>query len=42
VPARQLGWMCECGVRLKQNEGQVECEACGAKYFVNDKQCKPL
>ncbi len=32
VPARQIGWVCECGQRL--DEG-LQC-ACGRKYVLND------
>ena len=30
VPAKQIGWVCECGNRLK---GKV-CEFCGNSYMV--------
>ena len=29
VPARRVGWMCKCGVRLDPN---LKCAACGAAY----------
>jgi UDP-2-acetamido-3-amino-2,3-dideoxy-glucuronate N-acetyltransferase len=29
-PARLTGWMCRCGVKLK--ERQKVCGACGSKY----------
>jgi UDP-2-acetamido-3-amino-2,3-dideoxy-glucuronate N-acetyltransferase len=29
VPARRIGWVCRCGVRLGDDRG---CPACGAKY----------
>ena len=32
VPARRVGWMCQCGVRLQPREGQAACSACGASY----------
>jgi len=35
VPARQIGWMCDCGVRLPidhQHAGRITCTACGAAY----------
>ena len=34
VPARRLGWVCACGVRLGAGLGAVTCEACGAGYLV--------
>lgn len=32
VPARQVGWMCRCGVRLEVTAGAAHCEACGRGY----------
>jgi UDP-2-acetamido-3-amino-2,3-dideoxy-glucuronate N-acetyltransferase len=32
VPARQVGWMCQCGVRLQVQDGRASCAACGAAY----------
>lgn len=32
VPARQVGWVCQCGVRLALNEHQGRCADCGAEY----------
>jgi UDP-2-acetamido-3-amino-2,3-dideoxy-glucuronate N-acetyltransferase len=32
VPARRVGWMCRCGVRLHPREGRVACAACGTSY----------
>lgn len=33
VPARQIGWMCQCGRRLNfQNQPTTQCSACGSKY----------
>ena len=31
VPARRIGWMCQCGVRLP-NAGAATCGACGTRY----------
>lgn len=31
VPAKQLGWMCQCGERLP-DEGTAVCGGCGASY----------
>jgi UDP-2-acetamido-3-amino-2,3-dideoxy-glucuronate N-acetyltransferase len=28
-PAKQIGWMCECGIRLGEN---LSCSVCGIKY----------
>ncbi|HXE56797.1 MAG TPA: acyltransferase [Gemmatimonadales bacterium] len=32
VPARRVGWMCQCGVRLELVDGAAACTACGARY----------
>ena len=32
VPARQHGWMCNCGVRLDFKSDAAQCAACGAEY----------
>jgi len=33
VPARQVGWMCRCGVRLSDGNDVVrQCKACGQRY----------
>lgn len=31
-PARRVGWMCRCGVRLADPSPSVQCKACGAQY----------
>ena len=31
-PARQVGWMCQCGERLKVAEGRARCARCGTAY----------
>jgi UDP-2-acetamido-3-amino-2,3-dideoxy-glucuronate N-acetyltransferase len=32
VPARRVGWMCQCGLRLNLRDGQATCGTCGASY----------
>jgi len=32
VPARRVGWMCHCGIRLDVGDGHGTCKACGARY----------
>ena len=32
VPARQVGWMCQCGIRLQLQNGRASCAGCGATY----------
>jgi UDP-2-acetamido-3-amino-2,3-dideoxy-glucuronate N-acetyltransferase len=36
VPARRVGWMCQCGVRLQLREGRAACNVCGATYRETD------
>src|SRR5213082_1291857 len=32
VPARRVGWMCQCGERLSVASGQAACAVCGPRY----------
>ena len=32
VPARRVGWMCQCGERLHPSAGRAGCGVCGAAY----------
>src|SRR5881628_80051 len=32
VPARRVGWMCQCGERLSLAAGKAACAACGTTY----------
>ncbi len=32
VPARRVGWMCQCGERLSLAAGQAACAVCGSRY----------
>jgi len=36
VPARRVGWMCRCGVRLQFREGRATCAVCGTDYRGSD------
>jgi UDP-2-acetamido-3-amino-2,3-dideoxy-glucuronate N-acetyltransferase len=36
VPARRVGWMCQCGLRLEVKGGSASCPACGAGYQEED------
>ncbi|HWG58389.1 MAG TPA: Gfo/Idh/MocA family oxidoreductase [Candidatus Acidoferrales bacterium] len=35
VPARQVGWMCRCGVRLQFTGREAACQECGDSYYLN-------
>ena len=32
VPARRVGWMCQCGERLRVTDGRASCAACRSAY----------
>lgn len=34
VPARQVGWMCQCGVRLQVWRGNASCPSCSSRYTI--------
>ena len=40
VPARRRGWMCRCGVQLR-DKSHVCCD-CGASYQIDDSTCTPI
>ncbi len=33
VPAKQIGWMCTCGVQLKETQDQLICQSCNREYI---------
>jgi UDP-2-acetamido-3-amino-2,3-dideoxy-glucuronate N-acetyltransferase len=39
VPAKRVGWMCRCGLRLKETPLSI-CE-CGTKYLITADSCTP-
>jgi UDP-2-acetamido-3-amino-2,3-dideoxy-glucuronate N-acetyltransferase len=36
VPARQSGWVCQCGVRLKELSEKAWCPECASRYVIRD------
>jgi len=42
VPARRVGWMCQCGERLAVASGRAACAACGASYEESDGALRPI
>lgn len=42
VPAMRVGWMCYCGVRLPDLEGEVRCSACQRVYLVKNESCREV
>ena len=35
IPARQIGWVCECGERLEEDQ---DCKSCGRSYQIKENQ----
>ena len=42
VPARRVGWMCQCGERLHLSGGRGTCAACGTAYEERDGALRPV
>ena len=42
VPARHIGWMCQCGVRLEVEDGHAVCGACGSRYSETNAVLSPI
>ena len=34
VPARRVGWMCECGTRLPAEDEPIVCPKCSRRYVI--------
>jgi UDP-2-acetamido-3-amino-2,3-dideoxy-glucuronate N-acetyltransferase len=41
-PAQIHGWVCQCGVKLQEKEGRVQCPECGQVYELAGQICSPL
>jgi UDP-2-acetamido-3-amino-2,3-dideoxy-glucuronate N-acetyltransferase len=39
VPARRIGWVCSCGVRLAGGQVDFSCPGCGNRYTVARESC---
>lgn len=39
IPAKQTGWVCECGLQLKDG---LNCKVCGRKYELVDKKLQEI
>jgi UDP-2-acetamido-3-amino-2,3-dideoxy-glucuronate N-acetyltransferase len=37
IPAKQIGWVCECGLTLKETQ---ECSGCGREYLIVSSKLK--
>jgi UDP-2-acetamido-3-amino-2,3-dideoxy-glucuronate N-acetyltransferase len=41
-PARSIGWVCRCGVRLAAGQGERVCGPCSSRYRIDAGGCRPL
>jgi UDP-2-acetamido-3-amino-2,3-dideoxy-glucuronate N-acetyltransferase len=39
VPAKHVGWVCYCGVRLPGGASKTTCQSCGRKYDITENLC---
>jgi UDP-2-acetamido-3-amino-2,3-dideoxy-glucuronate N-acetyltransferase len=42
VPATQIGWMCQCGIRLPEPPAETKCGECGRIYEVRGDVCREV
>jgi UDP-2-acetamido-3-amino-2,3-dideoxy-glucuronate N-acetyltransferase len=42
VPAKQVGWVCSCGMRLPGTSPVMVCKSCGKTYDVGNNACREL
>ena len=42
VPARQIGWMCQCGIKLHFSNSHAHCENCNHEYNLINDNCCPV
>ncbi|NQU73734.1 MAG: Gfo/Idh/MocA family oxidoreductase [Candidatus Omnitrophica bacterium] len=40
-PARQQGWMCQCGIKLEIKDNEAECTSCGDMYVFGSGKLTP-
>ncbi|MFQ5451042.1 MAG: Gfo/Idh/MocA family oxidoreductase [Nitrospinaceae bacterium] len=41
-PAKRVGWICECGVKLNENGARPECGECGKQFVKKDDRVQPV
>lgn len=41
-PARQVGWVCECGTKLDFEENDANCKVCAKKYQLNGSSIRKI
>jgi UDP-2-acetamido-3-amino-2,3-dideoxy-glucuronate N-acetyltransferase len=40
VPARKIGFMCKCGIKLTVEKNFALCNSCGARYIIKGDNCE--
>jgi UDP-2-acetamido-3-amino-2,3-dideoxy-glucuronate N-acetyltransferase len=40
-PGRKIGWICQCGIRLKVSNGGAHCHSCESIYEISETVCRP-
>jgi UDP-2-acetamido-3-amino-2,3-dideoxy-glucuronate N-acetyltransferase len=40
VPARRIGWMCKCGIKLREVNAMAVCGECSTKYLFESGRCR--
>ncbi len=41
-PARRVGWVCECGLKMKQDGTSLICPSCHKKYHLDNDRVTPV
>jgi len=42
VPAKRVGWICVCGVRLSESDNKGTCSDCGRTYTLKGNSCQEI
>ena len=42
MPARRVGWICQCGGQLPSRSGAVSCAKCGKRYRIGKHACQSI
>ncbi|MCM8758800.1 MAG: acetyltransferase [Candidatus Omnitrophica bacterium] len=42
IPAKQVGWVCKCGLKLQKNESELICKNCGNVYKIDGKKLQVM
>jgi UDP-2-acetamido-3-amino-2,3-dideoxy-glucuronate N-acetyltransferase len=39
-PGKQIGWICQCGLRLERSDGEAHCAVCHSRYEIGSTYCR--